>query len=154
MLQRDDFSTRGLLKKMRVKVVCTTDDPLDNLEHHKKLAADPSFTVKILPAFRPDRAMAVDDPAAFNLWVNRLAEICNQEIGDFRTFLDCLAARHTFFHDTGCRLSDHGLEEPYADDYSEATGDGDFRQGAQRHGGNCYGNPRLQIGDAGGIRSS
>jgi glucuronate isomerase len=120
MLQREDFSTRGLLKKMRVRVVCTTDDPLDKLEHHKKLAADPSFTVKVLPAFRPDRAMAVDDPAAFNLWVNRLAEVCNQEIGDFRTFLDCLAARHTFFHDTGCRLSDHGIEEPYADDYSEA----------------------------------
>jgi glucuronate isomerase len=119
MLQRNDFSTRCLLKKMRVKVVCTTDDPLDSLEHHKKLAADPTFAVKVLPAFRPDRAMAVDDPAAFNLWVNRLAKICNQEIGDYRTFLDCLAARHTFFHDMGCRLSDHGIEEPYADDYSE-----------------------------------
>jgi glucuronate isomerase len=126
MLQRKDFSTRGLLQKMRVRVVCTTDDPLDNLEHHRKLADDTSFPVKILPAFRPDKAMAVDDPAAFNLWVDRLAEICSRDIGDYHRFLDCLAARHTFFHDMGCRLSDHGLEEPYAEDYTEAEVTGIF----------------------------
>ncbi|MFH0784995.1 MAG: glucuronate isomerase [Pseudomonadota bacterium] len=120
MLQGDDFSTRGLLKKMRVKVVCTTDDPLDNLEHHQKLANDASFQVKVLASFRPDKAMAVDDPSAFNLWVDRLAEICNRDIGDYSRFIDCLASRHTFFHDMGCRLSDHGLEEPYAENYTTA----------------------------------
>jgi glucuronate isomerase len=120
MLQGDDFSTRGLLKKMRVRVVCTTDDPLDSLEHHQRLRDDPTFRVKVLPAFRPDRAMAVDDPAAFNRWVDRLAELCNCDIADYRRFLDCLTARHGFFHDMGCRLSDHGLEEPYAEDYTEA----------------------------------
>ncbi len=121
MLQRDDFSTRSLLKKMRVKVVCTTDDPLDSLEHHRKLAGDASFRVKVLPAFRPDKAMAVDNPTAFNFWVNRLAELCNQDIGDYRGFLECLTARHTFFHAAGCRLSDHGLEEPYVEDFSESS---------------------------------
>lgn len=120
MLQEDDFSTRGLLKKMRVKVVCTTDDPLDSLEHHCLLRDDPAFTVRVLPAFRPDRAMAVENPEVFNRWVDRLAEICNRDIADYRQFLECLAARHTFFHDMGCRLSDHGLEEPYAEDYTEA----------------------------------
>ena len=120
MLQEDGFSTRGILKRMRVRVVCTTDDPLDSLEHHGRLAEDSSFRVRVLPAFRPDRAMAVDDPAAFNFWVDRLAEICDRNIADYRTFLDCLAARHAFFHDMGCRLSDHGLEEPYAEDYTEA----------------------------------
>jgi len=119
LLQRDDFSTRGLLQKMQVRVVCTTDDPLDDLEHHKKLAEDASFRVRVLPAFRPDRAMAVDDPTAFNGWVDHLAQLCNCDIGEYRSFLDCLAARHTFFHEHGCRLSDHGLEEPYAEDYSE-----------------------------------
>jgi glucuronate isomerase len=120
MLQGDDFSTRGLLKKMRVRVVCTTDDPLDSLEHHQRLRDDPTFRVKVLPAFRPDQAMAIDDPAAFNRWVDRLAELCNCDIADYRRFLDCLTARHGFFHDMGCRLSDHGLEEPYAEDYTEA----------------------------------
>ena len=62
MLQRTDFSTRGLLQQMRVRVVCTTDDPLDSLEHHQQLRGRPGFPVKVLPAFRPDRAMAVDDP--------------------------------------------------------------------------------------------
>jgi len=120
LLQRDDFSTRGLLQKMQVRVVCTTDDPLDDLEHHKKLAEDASFRVRVLPAFRPDRAMAVDDPTTFNGWVDKLAQLCNCDIGEYRSFLDCLAARHTFFHEHGCRLSDHGLEAPYAEDYSEA----------------------------------
>jgi glucuronate isomerase len=105
---------------MRVRVVCTTDDPIDSLEHHQRLRDDPTFRVKVLPAFRPDRAMAVDDPAAFNRWVDRLAELCNCDIADYRRFLDCLTARHGFFHDMGCRLSDHGLEEPYAEDYTEA----------------------------------
>jgi glucuronate isomerase len=120
MLQGDDFSTRGLLKKMRVRVVCTTDDPIDSLEHHQRLRDDPTFRVKVLPAFRPDQAMAIDDPAAFNRWVDRLAELCNCDIADYRRFLDCLTARHGFFHDMGCRLSDHGLEQPYAEDYTEA----------------------------------
>jgi glucuronate isomerase len=120
MLQQDDFSTRSLLAKMRVKVVCTTDDPLDNLEHHRTLAADATFPVRVLPAFRPDKAMALDDPASFNLWVDRLATICKRDIKDYQDFLECLAARHAFFHDMGCRLSDHGIEEPYAEDYTES----------------------------------
>lgn len=121
MLQRDDFSTRGLLKKMHVKVVCTTDDPLDNLEHHRRLDGDASFRIKVLPTFTPDQALAMDDPTAFNLWVNRLAEICNQDIGNYHQFLACLAARHAFFHNVGCRLSDHRIEEPYAEDYTESA---------------------------------
>jgi glucuronate isomerase len=120
MLQQDGFTTRGLLKKMRVKVVCTTDDPLDNLEHHRLLRHDTAFKVRILPAFRPDRSMAVENPGDFNHWVDRLAEICRCDISNYRQFLDCLDRRHAFFHEMGCRLSDHGLEEPYAEEHSEA----------------------------------
>ncbi len=120
MLQEDGFSTRGLLQKMRVKVVCTTDDPLDSLEHHQRLAADKGFAVKVLPAFRPDKAMAVEDPSSFNRWVDRLAEVTNRDIASYGDFLECLVARHDFFHQLGCRLSDHGLEEPYAEEYRES----------------------------------
>jgi glucuronate isomerase len=120
MLQQDDFSTRGLLKQMHVKVVCTTDDPLDSLEHHRRIREDRTFTVKVLPAFRPDRAMAVEDPAAFNLWVDRLSALTDRDITTYALFMDSLMQRHAYFHEMGCRLSDHGLEEPYAEAYTSA----------------------------------
>jgi glucuronate isomerase len=118
MLQQDDFSTRGLLKQMNVKVVCTTDDPIDTLEHHKKLAEDKSFSVRVLPAFRPDKAMAVENVSAFNNYVDQLAEVTATDISSFTTFLECLDKRHAFFHEMGCRLSDHGLEQPYAQEFT------------------------------------
>jgi len=118
MLQRDDFTARGLLKQMNVKVVCTTDDPLDNLEHHKKIAEDNSFSVKILPTFRPDNAMAVENVASFNSYVDRLADVTNKDISSFAAFLECIEMRHAFFHEMGGRLSDHDLEQPYAVEFS------------------------------------
>jgi glucuronate isomerase len=120
MLQQEDFSARGLLKKLHVRVVCTTDDPLDSLEHHRQIRDDRTFSVKVLPAFRPDRAMAVEDPAAFNLWVDRLAALTDRDIATYEQFMDSLRMRHSFFHDMGCRLSDYGLEEPYAEAYTAA----------------------------------
>ncbi len=114
LLQSPDFSTRAILTRMKVKVVCTTDDPTDDLEHHRALAADPDFTVKVLPAFRPDKAMAVEDPAVYNPYLDRLAAVSGIPIADYDALLAALKARHAFFHRTGCRLSDHGLERPYA----------------------------------------
>ena len=119
MLQQDDFSTRGLLKKMNVRVVCTTDDPLDNLEHHQTLRNDQSFEVKVLPTWRPDKAMATEEPSAFNDWVDRLASLTDRDITSFSAYLESIRERHSFFHDMGCRLSDHGIEEPYAEAYVE-----------------------------------
>jgi glucuronate isomerase len=118
MLQQDDFSARGLLKKFDVRVVCTTDDPVDSLEHHRVLADDRGFDVKVLPAFRPDKAMAVERAAEFNRYVDRLGEATGTDIGSLSAFLECIDKRHEFFHSMGCRLSDHGLEEPYAEDFS------------------------------------
>lgn len=120
MLQLDDFSTRGILEQMRVKVVCTTDDPLDTLHYHKLIGDDASFTVKILPAYRPDKAMAVEDLHSFNQWLDALGVITGSDIASFAQLLDGLAARHQFFHDMGCRLSDHGIEQPYSEDYTDS----------------------------------
>lgn len=119
MLQQDHFSTRGLLGQMNVKVVCTTDDPLDSLEYHKQIRDDRSFAVKVLPTFRPDKAMAVEDLTAFNHWVDRLANLTDIDINSYQQFLDGISQRHTFFHEMGCRLSDHGLEEPYGEAYND-----------------------------------
>jgi glucuronate isomerase len=115
------FSTRNLLKKMQVTVVCTTDDPVDTLEHHQTMAADSGMAVKILPAFRPDRAIGVEDPAAFNQWIDQLATVSGLVIDDYAAFIAALKSRHDFFHLNGCRLSDHGLERPYADAFDETT---------------------------------
>ena len=109
------------MRQMNVVLVCTTDDPVDTLEHHRAMAADASFPIQVLPTFRPDRAMAVESPAAFNAWVDRLAEASGIEVGDdFDRYLDALRQRHDFFHTTGCRLSDHGLDTFYAAAYEPA----------------------------------
>ncbi|HOT47498.1 MAG TPA: glucuronate isomerase [Syntrophales bacterium] len=114
MLRTDDFSARRILQRMNVRVVCTTDDPVDTLEHHRALREETSFPVSILPAFRPDKALAVDSPALFNRWVARLEEAADRDIPDYASFLEAIRKRHDFFHEAGCRLSDHGIEHPYA----------------------------------------
>lgn len=118
MLRQEEFSTQGLLKQMKVKVVCSTDDPLDPLEHHQKIAADKDCPTKVLPTWRPDRAMATESPAIFNKWVDRLAACTGRDIFSYANFHESLRERHTFFHEMGCRLSDHGIEEPYAEEYT------------------------------------
>jgi glucuronate isomerase len=118
-LQTPGYSIRNLLRKMNVKVVCTTDDPTDTLEHHQKLKNE-GFEIKILPAYRPDKAMNVDDAKTFNNYVAKLETVCNTDISSYSDFLDALKLRHDYFAKVGCSVSDHGLEQIYAEDYSEA----------------------------------
>ncbi len=118
MLRQDAFSTRGILNRMNVRVVCTTDDPTDDLSHHQKLSEDPSFNIVIVPTFRPDKALAVENPATFNRWTDRLEAAADMAITDYPAFLDALKKRHDAFHEAGCRSSDHGLECPYAGEFS------------------------------------
>jgi glucuronate isomerase len=118
-LQTDEFSTRNILKNMNVRVVCTTDDPVDTLTHHSKIDKDDSFDIKVLPAFRPDQAMAVENSTCFNEWVDRLEAVSNIAISNYSDFYDALRKRHDYFHENGCRLSDHGVEQPYNEPYTE-----------------------------------
>jgi len=117
-LQTPGYSIRNLLRKMNVKVVCTTDDPTDSLEHHQKIKND-GFEIKILPAYRPDKAMNVDDVKTFNNYVAKLESVSNTSIASYNDFLDALKSRHDFFAKMGCSVSDHGLEQIYAEDYTE-----------------------------------
>ena len=119
MLQRDDFSTRGLLKQMNVKAVCTTDDPTYDLSHHRNIEADDSFSIPIVPTFRPDKAMAIESPDAFNEWVDKLEASSNVSINNYVSFVEALRKRHDAFHEAGCRSADHGQEQPYAEPYTE-----------------------------------
>lgn len=113
MLARDDFSCRGIMKQMNVVAVCTTDDPCDSLEHHQAIAADPAFDILVLPTFRPDKGMAVDNLGVFNPWVDGLAAAADIDIKDYGTFMGAIRARHDHFHAVGGRLSDHGLDTFY-----------------------------------------
>ncbi|MBC7508810.1 MAG: glucuronate isomerase [Ferruginibacter sp.] len=121
------FSVKNLLRKMNVKVLCTTDDPTDSLNHHRKINED-GFEIKVLPAFRPDKAMNVDDVVSFNAYVNKLQEVSNILIASFDDYLQALKSRHDFFAEMGCCISDHGLEQIYAVDYNEAEIKNIFRK--------------------------
>jgi len=119
LLKSDDFSVRNIMRKMNVELVCTTDDPADTLEHHIKVSEE-SIGVRMLPAWRPDKAMAVEDTDKYAAYLDRLGTAADTEIRSFEDLLLVLKQRHDYFHDQGCRLSDHGLETFYADDYTEA----------------------------------
>lgn len=111
LLQTKEFSTRSIIRKMKAEVVCTTDDPADTLEHHLKLKD--AFEIKVLPTFRPDNIIKTEDPEKFMAYLNRLELVGGIEIRNFDTLVEALDKRHTFFHEMGCRLSDHGLDRFY-----------------------------------------
>jgi len=112
-----EYSAKNLIRKMNVKVICTTDDPIDTLEYHQKIAAS-GFEVKVIPAFRPDKAMEVSSADAFIVYIKKLEAISNLSISSFEDFLFALQNRHDFFATMGCSVSDHGLEEIYSEDFT------------------------------------
>jgi len=117
-LQTPEYSVRNLLRKMNVVTVATTDDPTDDLSYHQQIKAD-GFEVKILPAFRPDKAMNADDLHALNAYILKLEIVYGQPIGSYDDYLSALKSRHDYFAANGCVLSDHGIEQLYAEAYTE-----------------------------------
>ncbi len=118
-LQTPEYSCRGIIKMANVHTICTTDDPVDSLEYHRAIKAD-GFETQVLPAWRPDKAMAVENSKVYNQYIDKLEEAADENIRTFSDLMDALDNRHQFFHDNGCRLSDHGVETVLAEDYSEA----------------------------------
>ena len=117
-LQTKEYSVKNLLRKMNVQVVCTTDDPTDSSEFHQKIKDD-GFEIKVLPAFRPDKSMNVDDVNGFNLYLKKLENVSGISITSYQSYLDALKQRHDFFAAMGCCVSDHGMECIYAEDYTD-----------------------------------
>lgn len=118
-LRSPEYSVRSLLKKMNVRMVCTTDDPADTLAHHQKIKDD-GFDIPVLPAFRPDAAMNLDDNAKFIVYLQKLETVTDRSITSYADYLDVLKSRHDYFAEMGCSVSDHGLEYICADDYTES----------------------------------
>ena len=119
LLNDPTYTARGMMRRYNVETVCTTDDPVDSLEWHKK-TRESGFEIKMLPTWRPDKAMAVEKPEMFKAYVEKLSEVSGVNISRFADLIDALQRRHDFFAENGCKLSDHGLPEFYAEDYTDA----------------------------------
>lgn len=126
-LRKPEYHARGLMRHYNVEVVCTTDDPVDSLEHHIAVRND-GYGVRMLPAWRPDKAMAVESPADFRAYVERLSDVSGVTISTFTDMMEALRVRHRFFESVGCRLSDHGIEEFYAEEYTQPEIDAIFNK--------------------------
>jgi len=122
-LQQPEYSARGMMRRYHVETVCTTDDPVDSLEWHKVLAADDTFDVKVLPAWRPDKAMNIEKPEYLD-YLNTLSDVSGIKVNSFASLMDALRNRMQFFDSMGCSVSDHALEyvmyKPYTDAEIEA----------------------------------
>ena len=116
-LASPEFSARNLMLHYNVEAVCTTDDPIDSLEYHKQVR-ESGFKVKVLPTWRPDMAMTVENPSAYRDYIDKLAKVSGVSINCFDDIVKALLVRHKYFEEQGCRLSDHGMEEFYADDFT------------------------------------
>lgn len=108
-LQEPDMSVRGIIKQSNVEIICSTDDPIDTLEWHKIIREDKDFAVKVLPTFRPDKAMNIEKPD-YTDYINKLSEVCGFPITTFSSLCDAIRSRIAFFDSMGCKLSDHALE--------------------------------------------
>lgn len=122
LLKKPEYSVRNILRKMNVKVVGTTDDPTDDLQFHKKIKDD-NFEIKVLPTFRPDKATEIEKGQAFVDWIKKLEQSVGFSITDFSKLIKALNNRHDFFHEMGCRVSDHGHNTFYSENYTAAEVD-------------------------------
>ena len=118
-LATEEYRGQALIKRFGVETICTTDDPVDDLHYHRSIMEHP-FGVKVLPAWRPDKAIAVENPAAYSEYVAKLSAAADMTISSFGDLLAALKKRHDYFDTMGCKLSDHGLETFYASDYTES----------------------------------
>jgi len=118
MLQTEEFRVQNLIKKRNVEVICTTDDPIDDLRFHKDIRKQ-SFTVKVLPAWRPDKSMAAENPDDYNKYLDKLSSASDMIISNYQDLINALKKRQEFFNSMGCKLSDHGIETFYAEDYTQ-----------------------------------
>jgi glucuronate isomerase len=119
-LTQPEFSARGFMERSKVETVCTTDDPVDSLEYHRAISEDKNFAIRVLPTWRPDKALLIDRPEIFSPWLGALEQAAGMSISSLEDLMSALQTRHDFFAEQGCRLSDRGIETVFADDCSHA----------------------------------
>lgn len=119
LLHTDAFSCRNIIRKANVEVICTTDDPVDSLKWHQKIKSD-QFEVSVLPAWRPDKSVTIENATAYNIYIDQLASVAGIEIKQYDDLLNALKLRQEYFNQMGCRLSDHGLDAMYAEAFTDS----------------------------------
>ena len=144
-LQQEDFFVQGLLARMNVEVLCTTDDPTDSLEYHRKFAAQQS-SLRMFPTFRPDKSFAVENVSTYLGYLEQLAAAAGTTIRSFDELLQALQNRLEFFHQHGCRVSDHGLDQLFFDERAESEAPGLFNK--LQHGKTLDAHERVQFKSA------
>jgi glucuronate isomerase len=144
-LQQEDFSVQGLLAKMNVEVLCTTDDPIDSLEYHRKFAAQPS-RFRMLPTFRPDKSFAVENVSTYLAYIEQLGAAAGTTINTFDELLQALQNRLEFFHQHGCRVADHGLDQLFFDEQAALEAPALFKK--LKQGKNLEARERIQFKSA------
>ena len=117
-LNSKEFSCQNLLHKVNTEVVCTTEDPIDNLENHKRIAKS-NLTVKVSTAFRPDKAILINE-SGYNSYINLLGDSADVSINTYQDLCDALKKRIAYFNENGCKLCDHGLNEIYFETFTES----------------------------------
>ena len=127
MLQEDEFTVRGLMEKFKVEVVCTTDDPCDSLLYHKKIK-ESGFHIQVLPTWRPDKSLAVENKSNFVSYIQKLEKVADTTIRNYHDYVSAITKRHDYFNSMGCKLSDHGIEEFYSDDCSTEEAEAIFKK--------------------------
>lgn len=118
LLQKPEYSARGLMKRFGVEVVCTTDDPIDTLEYHR-LIKESGFDIQVLPTWRPDKSMVVENGENFRSYVNKLSDISGIKINNIDDYIAAISKRHDYFQANGCKLSDHGINNFFSEPYSD-----------------------------------
>jgi len=131
LLQKPEFSVKNLLRKMNVQMVGTTDDPTDDLQYHQEIQ-NQAFEIMVLPSFRPDKAVNIENKLVFNNWINDLENLAGTKIKSYQELLIALKARHDYFHELGCRISDHGLDTFYGEAYSLTEVNAIFEKAIQK----------------------
>lgn len=126
-LQEDDFTARGMMRKFKVEVVCTTDDPCDSLIYHKQIK-ESGFEIKVLPTWRPDKSLAVENTDNFVNYIQKLTDVSGISIHNFHDYLNVIKNRHNYFNSMGCKLSDHGIEAFYSESCSENEAEAIFKK--------------------------
>ena len=121
------WTVRAILEEMEVKTICTTDDPADDLQYHQALQSE-GYQIRVSPTFRADKVVIIPDAQSFNAYLAKLEQASAVSIGSLAQLLEALKSRHDFFATLGCRLSDHGLETFYAEDFTEAQASKVFDQ--------------------------
>lgn len=130
-LQDGTLTARSLIKQSNVKAICTTDDPIDSLEYHKQIADDTTFDVKVLPTFRPDKSINIELDW-FVDWINDLSKVVGYEISSLDSLTKALTERIDFFHEVGCRVSDHALDVVQYEDSTKEEAEAIFQKGMKR----------------------